>query len=148
MIRSTDFWFGNGLYAAWYAVFYSGVAAGYLPYVPQVAHRLGQSMEVPAALSVFVIVLMCWGGPLIAFSIVHAFVFPVAGGDSFVLRLSMALGIVACGVIAVIAAAWLAGAYPTFGTLACPAILAVLFFANLAALWMARHAASVAALTL
>lgn len=142
MIRTLDFWLGSGPFAGWYVVFYLGIAAGYLPYVPQVAERLGQA-PASESLGVFVIVLMCWGGPLLLFSIVHAIMFLVGGGDSFPVRLLWGLGLLGAGAIAVLAAAFLAAGSRTAGMIACHAILAGLLLANLSVLWAARHAAPV-----
>jgi hypothetical protein len=76
MIRTLDFWLGNRLYGAWYAVFYAGLAAGVLLDGP----------ELP--------------GPLLIFTAVHAIVFLAAGGGTLATRLLCCAVVAALGLAA------------------------------------------------
>lgn len=143
MMRTLDFWLGSGVFSAWYVVFYLGVAAGIVPYMPQIAERFAQPTSGPESLGVFCVALLCWGGPLILFSIIHTLAFLACGGDPFWVRLLWGIGLLAVAAVSVVVAALLAAGSPRVGLLACHALLAALFVANLRVLWIARHAAPV-----
>src|SRR5262249_35308607 len=124
VFKSTDFWFGNGLNSVWYVLFYLTLAAVYVPYAPQILKEFGKTGLGSQSLAVFAVVLMAWGGPLILFSVVHGIALIVGGGDVPVFRVLLAISFVGGTLLAVLAAAFLAGGYPTPGIPACHAIMA------------------------
>ena len=84
MMRTMDFWVGNGLLSGWYAVFYLAVAAG-----------VAEGFDV--------------AGPLLVFSIIHTVVFLGCGGGSLGVRLLWGLGLAAVTAVAVAAPPGLPG---------------------------------------
>ena len=146
MMRTLDFWVGNGAISAWYGVFYLGLAAGYFPYAPQLAERFRSASGGPESLGVFAALLMAWGAPLLLFSAVNALVFLACGGGTFGRRLLWGAAFVVAAGIAIVAASLFAAGSPTAGLLGAHAILAALVLVNLSALWLSRRGVPVGAL--